>query len=163
VFSTSLPGWGRALAGLGILAPVLLARRLLGVVLHAARRFVRRLPDADSLPPQRSILTSFAFALANMATYAAAFTMLLTDLTDVDPLLAGAALCAAWVVGYLVVPLPSGLGVRELILVAALPGLGAGPLLAASLAHRLLAIAAEAGIAGVTQGRIALDRRRVSA
>ena len=162
-FSSSLPAWARALAGLGLLVLLLLDRRLLGWVLRTARRVVHRLPDAADLPPQRAILTSYGFALANMATYAAAFTILLDDVTDVDPLLAAAALCAAWVIGYIVIPLPSGLGVREVVLVAALPALAAGPLLAASLAHRLLAIGAEAGLAGVTRLRIARDRHRVSA
>lgn len=157
-FATSLPAWGRLLAALGLVAPLVLDRRLLTRLLRAVRRVVGRIPDVE-VPPQRSILASYAFALANMATSAAVFTLLLTDLTDVDPLLAGAAFCGAWAIGYLAVPLPSGIGMREVILVAVLPGLGTGPLLAASLAQRLLTIAAEAGLAALSRVRLSTARR----
>src|SRR5690606_33435750 len=139
-FDDALPTWGRVLTGLGVLSPALLDRRLLGWVLEQARRVVRRLPGADGLPAQGQVVRCYLWSLGTLAAYAAAFTLLVGDLADVRPLTAGAALCVAWVVGYLVIPVPSGIGVREAILVAALPGLGAGPLLAASLAHRLTAV-----------------------
>ena len=157
----SLPVWSRVLAGLGLLSPVLLDRRLLGWILDQARRVVHRVPSADELPAQRQIVRCFAYSLGTLTAYAAAFTCLIGDLADVRPLVAGAALCVAWVVGYLVIPVPSGIGVREAILVAALPGLGAGPLLAASLAHRLLTVIAETVLAATSVVR--LKRSRASA
>lgn len=162
MFAGSLPAWARIVAGLGLLVPVLLDRRVLSFVLRAARRFVRRLPDSDALPPQRAILRCYAFSLGNMATYAAAFALLLGDVTDVNPLIAAVAMSTAWVVGYLFVISPSGLGVREVILIGALPGLPAAPLLAASLAQRLLGIVAEAGMAGVSRMWLTLGRRRAT-
>jgi uncharacterized membrane protein YbhN (UPF0104 family) len=162
VFVDSLPLWGRVVAGLGLLVPILLDRRALALVLRTARRFVGRLPEPGALPPQRAILRCFAFGLGNMATYAISFAVLIGDIADVDPLTAAAAMCAAWVVGYVVVPLPSGLGVREAILIAALPGIPTASLLAASLAQRLLGIVAEAGLAGASRLWLALGRRQAA-
>jgi glycosyltransferase 2 family protein len=160
MFVGSVPVWGRVLAGLGLLLPIMLDRRVLAALLRTARRFVGRLPDSDALPPQAAILRCYAFGLANMAAYAASFAVLLGDVADVEPLTAALAMCAAWVVGYLVVPLPSGLGVREAILIAALPGVPTASLLAASLAQRLLGIAAEAGLASTSRVWLALRRRQ---
>ena len=70
-------------------------------------------------------------------------------------------MAAAWTAGYLVVPLPGGLGVREAVIVAALPEVSAGPLLAVSVAHRLLGLTAEAVLAGTAHLR-ALRQRRLS-
>lgn len=160
VVDGDLPLWARALSVLGLAALVTLDRRVLQALLRLARRFVRRLPPPEDLPGQRAILTCYLFALGNIAAFAAAFVLLLGDLTEIDALGAGAALAAGWVVGYLVVPLPSGLGVREAVLVAALPSLAAGPLLAASVAHRLVGLVAEASLAGVAHARTVLARRR---
>jgi uncharacterized membrane protein YbhN (UPF0104 family) len=102
---------------------------------------------------------AYLFGLGNLISYGAAYAVLLTDVADVNPFIAGSALCAAWVAGYLVVPLPSGLGVREAVLVAALPG-AAASLVAASVAHRLLGIGAEATLAGLTTVRAHWLRRR---
>jgi glycosyltransferase 2 family protein len=162
MFATSLPAWARVVAGLGLVAPLVLDRRILSFVLRAAQRFVRRLPDSDALPPQRAILRCYAFSLGNMAAYAAAFAVLLGDVTDVNPVIAGVAMSMAWVAGYVFVISPSGLGIREAILIAALPGLPAAPLLAASLAQRLLGVVAEAGLAGVSRAWLVLGRRRAS-
>jgi uncharacterized membrane protein YbhN (UPF0104 family) len=54
---------------------------------------------------------------------------------------------------------PSGLGVREGVLVAVLTVPNA-PILAASIFHRLLGLAAEATLAGVSRARAAVDARR---
>jgi uncharacterized membrane protein YbhN (UPF0104 family) len=162
-FDSDLPAWGRALAACGVLSIGLLHRSVMAGVLNLARRVVRRVPAATELPPQRAILVAYGFALGNLVAFAAAFTVLLGDLVDIDPLTAGAALCAGWAAGYVVLFIPSGIGVREAVLLAALPGLAAGPLLAASVAHRLLGLLAEATLAGATQLRAVRARRRASA
>jgi hypothetical protein len=160
VFDTELPGWGRALAACGILSLGLLHRSIMATALHLVRRVISRVPDPEDLPPQRAILTSFGFSLGNVLAFSVAFTVLLSDLTDVDPVMATAALCAGWAAGYLVIFIPSGLGVREAVLLAALPSVPTATLLTASVAHRLLGLVAEAGLAGMTQIRAVRDRRR---
>lgn len=158
-FASDLPAWGRALAGLGVLSPLVLDRRILEALLRTTKRAIKRLPEPEALPRQSAIMHAYLFGLGNLVSYGAAYAVLLTDVADVNPFIAASALCAAWVAGYLVVPLPSGLGVREAVLVAALPG-AAASLVAASVAHRVLGIGAEATLAGVTTLRAHWLRRR---
>lgn len=160
VFAGDLPTWGRVLAGLSLLSLLTLNRRVLHGLVRRGRRFVARLPDPDDLPPQRAILRCYALSLANLVMFAAAFSLLLGDLTDITPWLAVAAVSAGWAAGYVAVFIPSGLLVREAVLIAALPGLPAASLLAASVAHRLVGLVAEVFFAGVTQLRRAVARRR---
>ncbi|HEX6421542.1 MAG TPA: hypothetical protein VFZ77_23765 [Acidimicrobiales bacterium] len=160
VVAGDLPAWARALAATGVLVPAVLHRRLLAAVLRLAARVVRRTPPADALPPQAAILRAYAYGLGNSAAAGAAFAVLVVDGANVNPVLAVAAFCAAWVAGYLVVPVPSGIGVREAVLVAALPGMSTAALLAASVAHRLLGIVAEAGLAGTSRLRARSERAR---
>ena len=154
-----LPPWARALGALGLVLLVTLDRRALAAALRLARRLVKRLPEPDRLPPQGAILRCYAGALANMAVYAAAFVILLRDLTDVEPFAAWAALAAGWAVGYVVVFLPSGIIVREAVLLAALPGLDTATLLGASIAHRLAGLVAEVLMAAWGHLRLAYARR----
>jgi uncharacterized membrane protein YbhN (UPF0104 family) len=139
-----LPGWPRALALVGLAAPVLLHRRFMAAVLGLARRYVRRVPAPDRLPSQRSILAYYGWALAAIGATSAAYAVLLRSLTsDASPTIVFFAFALSWTLGFLVVPLPAGIGVRELVLIAAIPEVGAGQVLAASLAHRLLGFCAE--------------------
>lgn len=155
-FAPDLHTWARVLASFGVLAPILLDRRILAGVLHLVRKVVKRLPEPATLPPQGAIVRAYVFGLGNLVAYSAAFAVLLRNVADVNPFVTAAALCAAWVVGYLVIPIPSGLGVREAVLVAALPGMTTASLLAASVAHRLLGVVAEATLAGASR----IGRRR---
>jgi uncharacterized membrane protein YbhN (UPF0104 family) len=143
-----LPGWARVAAGLGLGMLLLLDRRVLGRFLTIARRVVRRLPRPEALPDQAAILRCYGWVLVAQVTYAAAFVALLRDLADVDALAAASAFCAAWGLGFLALPLPSGVLVREAVLIAAMPGLAMGSLLAASVAHRLTGFATEVLLAG---------------
>lgn len=159
VFNADLPAWGRGLALCGLASVLLLNRTCLAWVLRAARRVVRRLPDPSALPPQAAILRCFGFAAVNMAAYGAAFALLVSHVDGANPVWAGAAFCAAWAAGYVVLPIPSGLGIREAVTIAALPGLPTGALLAASVAHRVTGFIAEATLAGLTQIRIVREHR----
>jgi uncharacterized membrane protein YbhN (UPF0104 family) len=159
VLSDELPVWGRALAGCGVLSVAALDRRLLARLLGAARRLITRLPEPSALPPQAAILRCYGYALLNMVGYATAFAILLGDLADINPVMVGAALAAGWAAGYVVLPLPSGLGVREAVLHLVLPAVATASLLGASLAHRLLGLAAEALMAGQSQLRASINRQ----
>lgn len=152
----ALSGWVRVLAGVAPLTVLTLHPRALRSVLTLGRRITSRLPDADHLPVLTTVARSWAWALINMSATTVAFVALLRSLEpDVALISSGSAFAAAWVIGFLVVPIPSGLGVREAVLVAAVPGLGAGTVLAASLAHRIVTLAAEIVI---TAGNAAIRR-----
>lgn len=156
-----LPTWGRVLAGLGLAFVFVLDRRVLAAVLRLLRRMIKRLPEPTDLPPQRSILVCYVCCIGNISAFAAAFTILLRDLTSVHALSAGAAVAAGWAAGFIVVFLPSGLGLREAVVLAAVPSLGTAPLLAASVAHRLAGFVAEAGMAGSSHLRKVWHQRRL--
>jgi hypothetical protein len=144
VFSGALPMWVRLLVLLGLLAPLSLHRSFLAAILDAARPVVRRLPTADALPSQRSIVHFYLWALVTIGSLCGIQAVLVHSLApSASPGIVFCAFAIAWVVGFLVLPIPAGVGVREAVLVALLPGVGAAPLLAASLAGRLLSIAAE--------------------
>jgi uncharacterized membrane protein YbhN (UPF0104 family) len=146
-FANALPDWARLLAILGLSLLALLDLRVMAAALRLARRLVGRLPGPEHLPHQRAILRCYFYVLANQIAYATAFVVLVGDLGDVDLLAAGAAFSAGWAIGYLALPLPSGLLVREAVLIAALPGLATATLLASSVAHRLTGFIAEAALA----------------
>lgn len=156
---SDLPGWTRSIAALGLAAMVCLDRRVLQAVVRTARRLTPRIPEPTALPSQQAILRCYVAHLVNLVSVAAAFAVLLGDLTRVELWVAGSAFAAAWAVGYVVLPIPSGIGVREAVLVAVLPGLATGSLLAASVAQRLLLVLAEAVMTGTSTGRAALAHR----
>jgi hypothetical protein len=166
VLAGELPSWLRLVACLGLTLLILLDRRVLSAALGLARRGVGRLPRPDALPDQRAILRCYFYVLVNQLAYATAFVVLLGDLAEIDRLTAAAAFSAGWAIGYLALPLPSGLLVREAVLIATLPGPAAGSLLASSVAHRLTAFVAEATLAARSHlrawssGRSADSRRR---
>lgn len=158
--AVELPGWVRALALVGLATPVLLHRRLLAAALRFARRFVRRVPAPDRLPSQRSILLYYGWALAAIGAMAGTFVVLLRSLTgEASPVIVFCAFALGWTLGFLVVPLPAGIGVREAILIAAIPEASAASVLAASLAHRLLGMCAE--LAAVFGSKL-VARRKVN-
>lgn len=154
-FASELPSWARLLAILGLALLALLDRRVMAAALRLARRVVGRLPGPEYLPDQRAILRCYGYVLVNQIAYATAFVILVGDLADVGDLAAAAAFSAGWAIGYLALPLPSGLLVREAVLIAALPGLATASLLAASVAHRLTGFVAEAALAGRSHLRMA--------
>ena len=163
VFAGSLPTWLRAISLCGLLAPFLLHRRALALALHAAHRLVRRVPDPDVLPTQRRVLVAFAWSLGNAVTGSAAYAVLLGSLgADAGPVTMMSAFALSWVVGFLVFPLPSGIGVREAVLVAVVPGASAAALLGASLAQRSLVLASEVA-ATVGNQMVARRERRARA
>jgi len=144
VFDSKLPTWARILSLFGLATIVFLHRGLMARVLDLARRFVKRIPGSDQLPTQRDIIVFYGWALVTIGALCAAYAILLHSLTTaMNPFVVFSAFALSWVIGFVVVPIPAGVGVREAVIVALLPGVGAAPLLAASLALRLLSIATE--------------------
>jgi hypothetical protein len=152
VFDTELDGWIRALSLLGLATVVFLHRGLMAWVLELGRRVIHRIPDADQLPTQRDILSFYGWALLTIGPMCAAYALMLGSVaTGTNPFVVFCAFAVSWVVGFLAVPIPAGVGVREAVLVALIPGVGTAPLLAVSLALRLLSIGAEVVAFGVNR------------
>jgi hypothetical protein len=160
VFSTDAPNWARVIALAGLSALALLYLPLLAWLLEFSRRFVKRIPTAEELPTQRDILIFYAWALVTLGSLSIEYTVLLRSITHaVNPYTMFCAFAISWVVGYLAIPIPAGVGVREAVLVALMPGVGTAELLAASLAARLVSIGAEVMTFGVNK---LVSRRHVS-
>ena len=105
---------------------------------------IHRVPSSEELPTQRDIYIFFCWALVAIGALSLAYTILLRSVApDADAATAFCAFAFAWVVGFVAVPIPAGVGIREALLVALIPGVGTAPVLAASLALRLLTIATE--------------------
>ena len=158
VFAESLPTWARALSLCGLLTPALLHRRVLAAALHRVHRIIRRVPDPDVLPSQRRVLGALGWSLGNAVAGSATYAVLLGSLDgDTGFVTVLSAFSLSWVVGFLVFPLPSGIGVREAVLVAVVPNASSAALLGASLAQRLLVLMSEVVL---TVGNQVLVRRQ---
>jgi uncharacterized membrane protein YbhN (UPF0104 family) len=118
------------------------------------------MPDPDILPSQRRLLVSFAWALGNALAGSAAYAVLLRSPgIDTGRVTVMSSFALSWVVGFLVFPLPGGIGVREAVLVAVVPSASSAALLGASLAHRMLVLASEVVATLGSQVIVARERR----
>jgi hypothetical protein len=152
VFATDLPLWLRLLALCGLAVPILLNRRLLAWFFGVARRFVKRIPADDRLPPQRSILISYVWSLFAIGSGGIAYAVLVRSLVPGTSFyLLFCAYSLAWVIGFVVIPIPAGIGIREAVILAAVPGVNKGVLISASLALRFLALGAELTVFGLNR------------
>jgi glycosyltransferase 2 family protein len=141
---TDLPAWVRVLAALGLATVGLLHRGLMARALGLARRAIHRVPTADQLPTQRDILMFYLWALLTIGSLCGTYVVLLHSLNnDSSALTTFSAFAASWVLGFVAVPIPAGIGIREAVLVGLLPGVPTAQLLSASLALRLLTIGTE--------------------
>ena len=148
------PGWLRWLAPLGLFGLLGLSRPVLTAMMHLGRRITHHVPDIDHLPRERAV----AFAVpVERPQHRAVRPQLRGDPAPDEPdtpiLGAASAFALAWVIGFLVLPIPSGLGIREAVLYATLPGVPAAAVLASSLAHRLATFGAEIILTGFSQVR----------
>lgn len=160
VLAPELAGWVRALSPLGLAAPLLVHPRLLSRLLRLGRRVSARIPEPSHLPPSAAIWRALGWCAVNHVAVASGFALLLRAADPSTALLAaGASYVLAWVAGFLILPLPAGLGVREAVLVALVPGLSSGAILTASVAQRFTTIAAEVVAAAIS----ALPARRAGA
>ena len=156
-----LANWIRVLALGGLLTPILLRRTLMARVLDLARRVVHRIPGSDQLPTQRDIVVFYAWALVTIGSLCGGYAVLLGSLdTGANPGTVFCAFAISWAVGFIALPIPAGVGVREAVLIGLLPGVGTAQLLAASLALRLLTIGTE--LVATIGNKVAVRRYVVS-
>ena len=147
------PGW-RMLGGAAFLLGIVLAfSRWMPVVSTWIGRLLRR---SDVEIPQRSLVIAAAvWDLLGLALLGVGYAIVLHGFVLEPPaLMAMAAFTASWVVGFLALPFPAGLGVREGVLVILLsPEVGAAAAVGASLMVRLAVIIAEIVLFGIVQAR----------
>ena len=126
--------------------------------------YLRDASDA-LVPQQRAILLATAGSLVTIATLGAGYLIMLAGIDTVDePWLVVSAFAIAWLVGFVLVPLPSGLGAREAVLVGLLhSAFPASVVVAASVYHRLVQIATEGLMALIASHRVRPSRLRAAA
>ena len=108
------------------------------------------------MPPQRAIVIAWAAGVVTVGVTSVAYLVLLAGFGRVhDPFRVVAAYATAWTAGFIAVPIPSGLGVRESILAGIMPsGFPSSVIVAASVYHRLAAIATEGVMAAIASHRL---------
>lgn len=145
IVGTSVPSaarWG-SLAGLATLP--LLTRRWMMTTVRLFRRISKQpTSEEDLIPPRGAIQRSYLFNLGSVLAGSMAFAVLLGSLhTRVSSIEAVTGFCLAWIAGFVAVPVPSGIGVREAILIGLFESGIEGPVVAAAVAQRIVAIVAE--------------------
>jgi len=152
----------RVLCVVGALAAlVLLDRRWMVWLLHKIPR--TRDASASLVPPQRMILLAWGASIVTLAATSSGYVLLLGSFGKVsDPLFVMSAYTAAWTIGFLALPIPSGFGVREAVLVFILHGTYPNSVLVAtSVYHRLASVAAEGLMAAILSHRVRPRRNAV--
>lgn len=156
-------GWGGQATRITLVVASLATLLLLDRRWMAAA--INRLPrlrgDPVRLPAQSSIFVAWVGNTFALAASSVGYLLLFNDTTGSSPAwLTTLAFATAWAIGFLAIPFPSGLGIREAVLVGILGGATPASLIVvASIYHRLVTIAAE-GLAAIPAA-IALRRRAV--
>lgn len=129
----------------GAIAVLSASRPLLQAAVRVSQRFVPRLRRMGPVPGQSALLRCFGLQVVFAVLQGLAFAILLRSLAPGLPLVAAVGAHAlAFGIGLLAVPVPSGLLVREGLLVAILhPVAGAAAIVTAAIVQRLVAIGVE--------------------
>jgi hypothetical protein len=144
-----------ALLALPVLGAAL-TPRLLGWSLRTLLRLARRDP-LRRLPDGRHLLAACGWALVMWLCYGVHLRLLTVAVAEPVDLIVGTGVFAAgWVVGFVLLIAPAGVGPREGVIVTLLP-LTAGTGLVVALASRLIMTAADGAWAALT----ALGQRRL--
>jgi hypothetical protein len=145
-------GWLLVLLPVGLL---LLHPRVLGTLVDRGLRIIGREPVVPSLAQSlswRAVLTSASWSVVMWGCYGVHIALLAHPLASKGhhhlTLLAIGGYAVAWVVGFLVVIAPAGVGAREAMLVVALsPALVASAATSVALVSRLVMTAADFALA----------------
>lgn len=141
---STLPGIVRLLLLAGPAVLVFGRRDLMSWALDALRGIIPRVPEHTVLPDQTRIWRSVAWGTVSLAASGMAFASLAIPAgLEVSWIQATSGFAVAWAIGFMAIPIPAGLGVREAalgLLVAGSPGV----LLVSAVLYRGVAIASEA-------------------
>lgn len=149
----SMPGWIRIALLFTPLVFLFGKRELLKWSLDQLRRVLPRTPDHTILPAQSDVWKSVLWGIPGLGFAGVAFAFLAVPAgIDVNFVQASAGFALAWVVGFLVIPVPAGLGVREASL-GLLVGGNPGAKLVAAVLFRAVAIVTEALLFSVVKLR----------
>jgi len=148
LFGTHLPPILRAFALMGAASVFLLDRRWMTVAAGKIASLRGAAFDEDAIPGQGAIVRSFGWSCVTILLSGLAFGLLLTSGGYIFQWTAVPTFALAWAVGFVVFPVPSGLGIREGMLVVLL-STGAAAVLVAALLHRVVTIAAEVVMIGI--------------
>lgn len=142
--NSSLPGWIRLAL---LTTPTVLVfghRPLMAWALTRLQGLVPRVPDHAILPDQDRIWRSVAWCAGALTMAGIAFaTLAITAGLEVGWVQAVSGFALAWAIGFLVIPIPAGVGIREAslgLLVAGQPG----AVLVSAVLFRAVAIVTEA-------------------
>jgi hypothetical protein len=135
----------RWLGVVGLAGALVAYRPVLHGLIGFGARFSKRLPAAEDLPSQRSLVEAFVACAVFVVLDGCAFAILLGSGAG-DGVLAGTIGAYALAVGIsTATPLPAGLGVRELLLVIFLD-VGTAPVITASIVLRVTVFAVEVAL-----------------
>lgn len=154
VLVPGLPWWLRALAVAATAFVLLLDRRWMVWAIGRVHRRRGEGPVApDVVPSQTAILASCVWSVGVMLAMGAAFVVLLGGLGSSAPVPGTVSAHAlAWTAGFLAVPVPSGLGVREAALILLLgTTTDTAALIAAAVSFRLAQMLAELALITATR------------
>ena len=168
VFTALSVGAASALALLPGGTPVLIAlfaASMVGLVLYLLPRLIRWLTGKATkrlsmdMPSARGLSQSVALTLVPLGSSGVALHILAGDRLSTSLPATIAAFSAAWAIGFIALPLPSGVIVRESVLLLLLD-IDLPDLVAVSLAHRTAALAAEFSLMALFAAGGAFVRRR---
>lgn len=154
IFAVELPGVLVIPVVAGPLALLLVRRRWLDLALRMAAGRMRRIQRAEiTLPSQGQLTDAATRSLICILGVGASFAVLVPTTGGTREFVGAAGVfILAWLVGFLVVPLPAGLGVREAVLVLGLGSTyGTAEVLAAAVLARVVLVVVEGGYVAVGQ------------
>ena len=120
IAAPDLPAPFRIAVVAGLCLAALVHRGWMVAALRLVARVVKRV-DVSSVPAQAAIVRSYLWSVAATAAAASAFTIIAQPRdAGLGFAAAAAAFATAWWIGFVAVPFPSGIGIREAVLLGAL-------------------------------------------
>lgn len=149
----------RILAILAIPIVLLAHPRVMTAVLSVSGRFMK-LHDAGAMVvPRTRLARAQLMAISNIALLSIGFGVIALAIDQSASFLSvTGAFALAWITGFVVVPLPAGLGVREAALVVLLPDLSPANVILAGVILRLVGLVSEVGLAAASAALSARTR-----